>query len=150
MSCVGCLDPRCRRREGRRKPWIQRGRGRRPSLGRQNHPGFPQITRLRTLAHICPSALKLQIEFIHLQSITAETDNYLNHSKRQLSHFSIKKKEAHLKMPEGMGPSGCTSRRSTRGSRCPGCRPGSRGCWSGPPPTCCGCTAALTLLEEKP
>ena len=148
MSCVGCLGPRCRRREGRRKPWIQRGRGRRPSLGRQNHPGFPQITRLRTLAHICPSALKLQIKFIHLQSITAETDNYLNHSKRQLSHFSIKKKEAHLKMPEGRGRSGCMSRRLIRGSRCQEFP--HQVCSLGPPLTCCACTAALTLLEEKP
>ena len=34
------LGPRCRMRGARRRPWNQRVRGRRPSLGGQNHPLF--------------------------------------------------------------------------------------------------------------
>ena len=40
LQAVAWLGPKCRMRGARRRPWNQRVRGRRPSLGGQNHPLF--------------------------------------------------------------------------------------------------------------
>ena len=40
LQAVAWLGPRCRMRGARRRPWNQRVRDRRPSLGGQNHPLF--------------------------------------------------------------------------------------------------------------